>query len=534
MAISIPDLQTGNDLISRISLTNPSAAVHDLERIFDSLRANPPDDQTYFQLLEQMRRRVVSIADDLSRRYVNKPLPLGDVEDILFRQVVMLWLKTAKAYAHCARKSPPVPKPPHDKYFATLLHRCIYFTGMTILEHHRARQEVPWGLWLDLHGHYKTAESLHLETVLPDALEAHTGNTPHGAATYLAFILCDMAGSYSLTLRDQMLVRRWAIAWSGLVDLHSVTAGETLPPFVVDLMQDVALRPVSECLRTDQIRCFDTSRLAAEIKKLRLKLRQRLSPSQLALGEDCTSRQCARLLSHLAHQWSQARAARKFRRHATSGIIHICTGFEEMHYFISGKIFRQPENARFYSRRDFEYMFAFGFQDNPQQMPQEVHAVTYSTDTWEVVNQSANGFRLARSVSGRKMMHSQLLALRPNDSPHFFLAQTTWLMQESKGGLIIGVRALPGLPQAICARLADSGKSNNPYERAFLMPALVTADAEQSLVLPAGWFRPGKIVEILTDTVWRARLKNILDAGPDFERVSFEALLTEIRLQADS
>jgi hypothetical protein len=287
-------------------------------------------------------------------------------------------------------------------------------------------------------------------------------------------------------------------------------------------MQDAALRPSSECLRTDQIRRLDTSRLASHIQRARQKLRQRMPLSEIGLGEDHTRQQYTQLLGHLARQWSQARAPRKFRRHATSGAIQICTGFEEMHYFISGQPFKQPENDRIYSRNDFDSVFSLRFQDDPRQTM--VTTTSYRLDTWEMVDQSANGFRLIRNVDGRKMAHGQLLALRPHDSDRFILAQVSWLMQENNGGLIVGLRALPGLPQALCARpLAVMGGVREPlYQRIFLMPELVTADAERSLVLPAGWFRPAMEVEVFTDRATRVRLVKVLDSGPDFERVSFE------------
>ena len=524
---SIPDFPTGSEIIARIPLANPQLAISDLNRFLDSLLASPPDTQTYFQLLEHAHLPVTFVAEELAKRYLNKPIPLGDIEERFFRQVVLLWLKAAQAYAHCAQRGSSDPEATPPERLAALLHRCIHFTGMAILEHQRARREVPWGLWLDLHGYYGTAEEMHVAThPIPGILESQTCNT-HCAAAYIAFVLCDMAGSYSLSLRDQTLVRRWAVAWSALVGLHGVTPGESLPPFVIDLVQDMALRPTSECLNTDQLRRLDTSRLAIQISHTRQQLRSRVPPSQLALGDDCTPHQCTRLLELLSRQWSQARAARKYRRHATSGITRICTGFEEMHYFISGGEFQQPENVRIYSRHDFESLFSFRFQENPQQslqIQQEKIAATFSVDTWEVVNQSANGFRLVRSVSGRKMIHGQLLALCPHDGERFLLAQATWLMQESKGGLIAGVRALPGLPVAICARRVEqSGETNEPYQRAFLLPAMASTGTEQSLVFATGWFRLGQIIEIFTDGAWRVRLKNRLDVGPDFERASFES-----------
>ena len=85
-----------------------------------------------------------------------------------------------------------------------------------------------------------------------------------------------------------------------------------------------------------------------------------------------------------------------------------------MHFFISGKEFEQPENVRAYSRREFESLFAFRHQADPLQVLQvRQEQLAYSLDTWEVVNQSANGFRLVRSISGKKVAHGQLLALCP-------------------------------------------------------------------------------------------------------------------------
>ena len=526
--VDIPDFQTGSKLVAQIPLSNPAEAIHDLDRIFDSLLGAPPEHMDFFHLLELMWPPVTFVAEDLAKRYSNKAVPLGEVEDAFFRQVAQLWQKTAKAYARCLKNAPETQSNTH---VATLLYRAIHFTGMAILEFHRARREVPWGLWLDVHSHYATAEASGLATLEIPSLFGEDAGSAHCAAAYVSFLLCDMAGSYSLSLRNQRLVYRWASAWSAMVDLHPVAVGETLPAFVIDLMQDAALRPSSECLRTDQIRRLDGARLATHIHRLRHELRQRTPLSEIGLGDDCTRQQCARLLGLLARQWSPARAPRKFRRHATSGVIQLCMGFEEMHYFISGKPFQQPENERVYARADFNSVYSLRFQDNPRQAAAAAGAAaaSYFLDTWEMLDQSATGFRLIRNVDGRKIMHEQLLALRPPDGGHFILAQVCWLMQENNGSLIVGLRALPGLPQAICARplAAMGGVRETLYQRVFLMPALVTANAERSLVVPAGWFRPAMEVELFTDAALRVRLRKVLDSGPDFERVSFDEIHAE-------
>ena len=194
-----------------------------------------------------------------------------------------------------------------------------------------------------------------------------------------------------------------------------------------------------------------------------------------------------------------------------------------MHYYIGGKEFEQPENVSAYSRRDYESLFAFRHQEDPSQMLQvRQDQLPYSVDQWEVVNQSANGFRLVRSVSGKKMVHGQLLAICPHDGERFFLAQTTWLMQEKGGGLIAGIKALPGMPSAIAVRpLEPTQGQSGKYERGFLMPAIPSIGLEASLVLPQGWFRPARVIELSSDGTSQVKLLNILEDGPDFERVSF-------------
>jgi len=526
ITFAIHDLQTGLEIISRISLADPQRAAVDLNRLLDSLLSAPPDSKIYFNLLESARLPIGFVAEELAKRYLNKRLPLGDLEEEVFQQVVGLWLKMARAYAHCAEKGVPEEESEadHNRRVAMILHRCIHHTGIAIIEYQRARRELPWGLWLDLHGYYASAEEWGVATLpIADALEP-MGRSTHCAASYISFLLCDMAGCYGLSVRDQTLVYRWASYWAPLVSLHAAQAGEPLPVFVIDLMQDVALRPAVECLQIEHLRRLDTSRLALQITQIKQQLKQKIPPAQLSLGDDCSAGQCNRLLDHLARPWSQARAPRKFRRHATSGISKLCTGFDEMHYFISGKEFEQPENVRTYNRQEFDKLFAFRHQDDPSQMLQlSQEQLTYSLDSWEVVNQSANGFRIVRSISGKKMAHDQLLALCPHDGERFLLARTTWLMQEKEGGLIAGIKALPGMPVAIAARSRDQqGAGDGKYQRAFLLPTIASAGIEQTLVLPQGWFRSERIVELYTDGPWQVKLKHVIEDGADFERISFE------------
>ena len=521
--IAITDLQTGSDYLARLPLTDPQRTASDLQHFFASLHASPPDLETYFRLLEQARTPLEALCEALAKRYLNKPLPLGEREEAAFCTAISLWEQVTNCYDQCGNQ--PVEDDEgqaHRRRVATLLHRCIHYTGRILTEHQRARREYPRGLWLTLHGYYASAEEWDLSTAPVSDPHEILGRHSSCLAAYVAIILCDMAGSFGLPCRDQTLTQRWALYWAPLVSLHPLGNGEKAPAFVIDLMHDSALRPSAECQKTEALRRLDTRRLALQIGQLRQQLKQKATPAQLALGTECTASQCSHLLATLSRPWAQVRAPRQFKRHASTGITRLCTGFEAMHFYISGREFEQPDNVSTYSRREYETLFAFRHQENPQQTRQiRPSQPAFRLDDWELINQSANGFRLARSASGKSLAHGQLLALCPPDSGTFLLAKATWLMQEKDGGLTAGMLALPGIPTPIAARCITPPEPPGRFERAFLLPAVSSMSTEQSLIVPAGWFRAGSLIEIHTDAHWMIRLTRVLDAGADFEQVAF-------------
>ena len=61
---------------------------------------------------------------------------------------------------------------------------------------------------------------------------------------------------------------------------------------------------------------------------------------------------------------------------------------------------------------------------------------------------------------------------------------------------------------------------------AFLLPEMPALKAPASLVLPLGWYHPGKTIEICPvdtapDQPQTVKLQTLLEKGSDFERVAF-------------
>jgi hypothetical protein len=148
---------------------------------------------------------------------------------------------------------------------------------------------------------------------------------------------------------------------------------------------------------------------------------------------------------------------------------------------------QQPESARIYSREEFDSLFTFRHMLDPtQHLEVRQTQLGFGFDDWEVLDQSANGFRLLRSTAGSARAPAVAVHC-PHDGNSHLLAQVVWLMQEQGGRLIAGIAALPGKPQAVAARpLAREAGHAEPYSRAFMLPAVAAIGCRADLVIPPG------------------------------------------------
>lgn len=525
--LSIPNLEAGTSFLNRLPLANPAAAEQHLTLFLQALLDAPPDSSDLFILLEQARLPLNFAEEEMASRFRNKALPLPELEEAGFQRVIELWRMMARAYARCAEgEAVDGNSPEYAAHIATLLHRCLFYTGMVMLEHYRARRELPSGLWLELHGYFASAEEWGVANIpVVDALDRDQ-QTTHCTAAYVTQLLLELASPYSQSVRDLNLIRRWAGMWAPLVGVFSLAEeSEEIPGFVIELMRDVGMHPTPAEELTTDIRRLDTSRLGMQLTQTLQQLRQRIPPSQLNLGEE-TNTHVTQLLTQLSRPWTQSAAPRKFRRFPTSGQTRVAIGFEAMHFFISGKEFEQPDSKETYSRDQFNTLFTFRHMAEPaQKLTVEAPKTDYPCDTWEVINHSASGFRLRRTAVGQKMLHGQLLAICPHDGQRFILGQSCWLMQEQQeGGLIMGMAILPGMPSAVGVRLSETPRGGSDrFVRAFLISSVPAIGAEGSLVLPLGLYQASQLLDVVgEENAWQVKMKNILQRGVDFERISYE------------
>lgn len=528
LPLIVPDLSAGLAYLSRLVLDDPEIADRQLTRFLDTLLAMPPEAGTLFALLERAREPLAFAEAEIARRYHSKPIPLDAAEDAAFKQCVEAWRKMAAAYAQCL---PPSDGDAGGQQFlirlATVLQRCLYYTGMLILEHYQARRELPAGIWLDLHRYYRLAEAHGIAYLaVEDPLEVDAPQM-HCAAAYVVPLLTEIASPYSHDPREVSLIRSWAAMAAPLVLIAPQLGDRDLPPYVIELAKDAPLHPAVNAKELgDDVRCLDSARLGLRIGQLLTLLHQRVPPQQLGLGDE-TSGKVIELLEQLRHAWGLEILPRRFRRFPAIGTAQVVTGFPGMYVHITGEDFEQPDSANTYSRGEFDQLFTFREQSDPGMHLAFKPKTSFPPDEWTVINHSASGFRLVRTAAGESLRHSQLVALKPHDGECYILAVVTWLMQEQSGELEAGIATLPGVPEGVGVRILIPGTpSDERFVRAFLLPALPAIREEASLVLPVGIYQASRELEVIhgDGRIHQLQMNHILQRGCDFDRVSYRPL----------
>ena len=116
------------------------------------------------------------------------------------------------------------------------------------------------------------------------------------------------------------------------------------------------------------------------------------------------------------------------------------------------------------------------------------------------------------------------MAVRPVGARGYLLAVARWSRVAGGTELQSGISLLAGAPQAVAVRGIGLSAANEKYRHGFLLPAVAAVGEPASVIVPAGWFRAGRVIELYIESARQIRLAALLDRGSDFERAAFDSL----------
>lgn len=478
------------------------------------------------EILETLRHTLVYAQDENAAKYRFKPLPFGVAERAMFEHVTGLWQMLHQAYANALHAAADTACETHS-HFALICQRAIAYTALTMREFVLARQQIPRTLWRQLHTYFEIAHASSIaETRVRDSESA---TAPHSSCheAYVQALLFDLAQPYSLKSRDSQLVFQFAGKWAKKVELVPVGSGEETQGesgrLHVNLTSNRgAARKGSK--REGQVLKLNRSALSKNIRKRIQLIDEGTSAGDPEL-DDMPKLAAQEMLSMLHRHWCESGNERGYQRRPSADPIDVCSGFEAMHYFVSGNVFVQPEHVRTYSRKDHDEIHTFREMVSPSQQAHGASNIGLYTERWNALDQAPTGFRLERRGHGARFSQHQLIAVRPAGAQNYLLCEVCWLMETDDGALQMGLQAMPGVPHALAIRAGgQKTSSSEAYTRAFIMPSNPAIGTVSSLVLPSGWYQADRVIEIYSEGHATVRLLDLLERGVDFDRATFQLL----------
>jgi hypothetical protein len=472
------------------------------------------------KVLETLREAIYFVQLEQVKKLASKPLPLTQVERGMFKHVVDLWQELLIGYLRCLEGA--AAEKLHGQ-IALICQRGLDCVASSVFDHCRVYHAFPAEHWTALHQLYCRADaSGETATPVTDALKKADVSC---AELYVGTLLFMLAMPNEQQQKQLAQIRRWLGSWAQHVPVRRTPPEDkSLPPLLVDFSAAAGAFRESEAGGRSVSAWLDMSQLARVLKKCVVLLRKGESPASLGLGEDCAMPGVEQLLVLLFRLWCEGKNGRMQGRRSVNAKATVCGSIASMHFHISGrKTFRQPGHATTLTRREREEIATFG-HTSTRLDDAFVEAGGYATEAWLLLEESLSGLRIVRAADseGGRYTHTQLIAVQPADAKNFLLGMIRWLRINENGDLHIGVHVFPGVPQAVAVRPTGINAQAEKFVPALYCPALVALSTPASLLLPPGWYRPKRVLEVYSDSSELLLLSGVIERGSDFERVAIE------------
>ena len=467
------------------------------------------------RICERMRETVFYLHRELSKRFVDRPLPLTDPEQQAWNHVLKLLLNLWENYSAALR--PLLEKDPQMEGWAARTVQRGLFVGKELVRlYGQARRQPTREHWEELHAWYRFAEMFDVASLaLRDKL------LPYAEAiscysTYAHALLLARADPCALTAAEWEMTDRWLQGWSRKFFPDKAKRPSEHVLLVVDVMQGAGLAtwddaPVSS---PPSIRYGSPDKLSVSLLQRQKRLKNGATPAELGLGDNLTTAAAEKVLSHLYERWCTMSVAQGSP--SAEQPISICGGGLYAIFFrLSGRTFSGESTRDRLSYRAIEEEATF------DSLPEHDSRRDQAEKDWPWESWTGDllgfGGSLERPSKGNRWQLNQLLIAR-DATGRISCGHVSWL-GEIAGKLRIGIKLWPGEAGALIVRASTGIAREEPAVPAIALQGI--GREPSSLLLPPRYFQAGRRIEISGPGKRMFRLIKSLQHGADFERVAY-------------
>jgi hypothetical protein len=510
--------------LSQLQLTNLNLAQGTLRAQLDEFNRYPLRGKDRSHTLEALRETVATVQADYVKKLFGKKLPLADEEFASLIALSNLWQSMLNGYLRCLQSLAAGDSSLASER-ALLPHRCLLYSGLQISEFLRIGCEPDGKSWQSFHAIYAYVEEqgLQQQTVADKFSRA---DRPLSCRTlYAKILLLHRARLLGLSRNQWHIVGRWLDHWGDAfsIEPRCSMSRDDAPPLAVDLAGTRGFVPVQRATSAASMRFMAMVPLSKLIRVKTILLQQGQSPQQLELGGELSSKECIDLLNRLHGCWCAQRGESLADEPRDAPFVQLCDGLESIYAHIARKPFKQPGSAGIADKEAQKQIETFGrVLDETDR--HNLAQLGFLAEEWLVEEDGLLNARLLRkTTAGQRLGVNQIVCVHVTDATTYRVGVTTVVSVARSGQLYIGVRYLPGNPQAVIARGSASGNLLSGAAAALLLPEMANLRIPASLLLPRDWFGAGRPLELaLPENKKQGIALGIsVEKGSDYERVSF-------------
>jgi len=515
-------------------------ARHVYEALHEVNRLGIPWRERY-QLLELMREPVHYVQSSLLSRFSGLSFPLPDKSRKIAMLTRALYDEMALGYKTSIEEMLGNSFLNRDnKILTILIHRAVRYLSQSMLTCYRTYTPHPHDIWFELHLLYLYAE--HKNIYQNPVQDKHNTLMAESsiARVYKQILLLALTSPYRLRQGEAETVYDALARWAGhahIIPYNAPSASTAL--FVVhmdsDTPPDYKTFDHRDC-NTELCRLVDTQQLSRILQDALEHEEKGESGSPLRPG----------LLRLLIRTWSVA-PRRNFSRNNRHSAIEVVVGTAGLHRALAHELpepFEAGKPASYASRnvttvaqKSADDVWNIFSSEKMKKNYEHYRAMTEEeekgaeangpkSETWQICNESAGGYRLALDAAHTaRVQVGELVGLRHNsDSDKWQVGVIRWLRQSPEGELEVGVQTLAPEALPVMARNRHAGGKAGEYQYALLLPEIPVLKQPASLIAPTLLFQPGDALTLrMPANKLKITLRERLQDSGNFVQFLFDA-----------
>jgi cyclic-di-GMP-binding protein len=475
--------------------------------------------------LELMRDKVAFLLAEQRTRYVGKTIPLmhGDVAAWNISRSLLAEMEAGFTRCLDDAKSESAPLAQHG---ALVIQRIMRYIGLQMLIAGFVYKRFDGALWERLHRLWAMADARGLATKkVKDSIGTTEGYSSVKQA-YTAVLLGQAANVYELTPREIDFVDGVLKRFGGKVDvMHEGMPAAIGGQAIVDLDSRLGLQFVARADAAPNIRLFEFEELRKSLRRRLKKLAEGEEPRTMELPPEWGAKEAHDQLARLILLWCDGGATRPPGTVPSETHAQLTFGLPQIHFFLSGALFEQPDVPREMTRQEMNDIKMFG-KVSEATIRARYAEYNYGTESWGIVEETRNAYRLMRPAnSSYGLAIGRVLGMKIGKQDSFYLGTVRELAEEIDGSIFATVSMMPGKPEATSVRGPDNQQKAGSFVQGFRLAPMPALKIPETLVVPAGVAQLGRSIDIFHaghGSPKQVRVVEYVERGVDFDRVTIK------------